>query len=350
MPAEAAPATAAAKPPVTSEPPTPEKGPAPEPAPPVVDWPAVAQHPALWPAETQLKTPVEFPISVEGKTSGATRIPAGANVKVVKIAPDSAEVAFAEYTAVVAFEQTSLAEQLEGVALMEPPPETAPVRKLEKPPEAAEAKPAGTQLSPQPNWQRDPGDERIGLIELIKVLNRNTVADKSPDVTEFPEITRGVTLMMPIREALVKLGLSPDLIPSKSPIPHPGIPFFYRSFPFKYALIGDPDDYFNIVYIITDADDHVVAIQFVCESPRSKLAAPKDEFLTYNFIVNRRKASTTLKVGCTVKKAGPDVLEINSWLYDERRGKTLEIDRLYLPNRIANFLRYVIEARLDLVE
>ncbi len=99
-----------------------------------------------------------------------------------------------------------------------------------------------------------------------------------------------------------------------------------------------------------DADDRVVGLQFVCENPSSKMYYPKEDFRTYNFINNRRKSSTTLKVGCEVTAVSDEVLMVESWLYDERRDKSLEIVRWYLPKRIANFLRHVIEARLDLAE
>ncbi|MCK9589433.1 MAG: hypothetical protein WC076_09685 [Terrimicrobiaceae bacterium] len=66
--------------------PTSENPPPPAtPPPPMLDWAEIATRPAQWPPQTQTKVPVDFPISVEGKRSGSTRIPAGANVKVVKI-------------------------------------------------------------------------------------------------------------------------------------------------------------------------------------------------------------------------------------------------------------------------
>ncbi|MCK9589432.1 MAG: hypothetical protein WC076_09680 [Terrimicrobiaceae bacterium] len=77
---------------------------------------------------------------------------------------------------------------------------------------------------------------------------------------------------------------------------------------------------------------------------------PQEDFLTCNFLLNRRKSATALKVGCEVTESGGGALLIEAWLFDERRDKCLEIVRLYLPKRIANFLRYVIESRLDLSE
>lgn len=318
--------------------------------PPVLDWAEIAGRPGRWPAQTRMKAPVDFPITVDGRRSGSTRVPAGTSVKVVKIAEDGVEVAYAEYSAKVALDQTTLAEQISA-----PPSESQvaePSPKPTQPPQAAApVKKDESLLVPQQNWQKPPGDDRAGLIELLKVLEHDTQADTSLQVTEHPEIYKGVKLMTPLREALAQLGLSKELVPSKIPMAHPGIPLFFRSFPCKYSLIGDPEDYFNLLYIITDGDDRVVGIQFVCENPRSsKMTLPKVEFLTYNYVLNRRKAATTLKVGCVVTKSSDDVLLIESWLFDVRRDKCLEIVRLYLPKRIADFLRHVTEVRLGLTE
>ena len=319
-----------------------------------LDWAEIASRPGRWPAQTRMKAPVDFPISVDGKKSGATRLPAGTSLKVVKIAEDGVEVAYAEYTAKVALDQTTLAEQISA-----PPSESQPVAhavepssKPAQPPQAAAAvKKDESLLIPQQNWQKPPGDDRSSLIELLKVLEHDSQADSSLQVTEHPEITKGVTLMMPLREALAQLGLSKELIPSKIPIVHPGIPLFYRSFPIKYSLIGDPEDYFNLLNMITDGDDRVVGIQFVCENPRSsKMTLPKVDFQTYNHSLNRRKAATTLKVGCVVSDSSDDVLLLESWLFDVKRDKCLEIVRLYLPKRIADFIRHVTEVRLGLAE
>ncbi|MEI8312968.1 MAG: hypothetical protein WCH98_19655, partial [Verrucomicrobiota bacterium] len=340
---------------VMPEPPQPEapadptgKNPLP-PAPPPpqnIDWAEIATRPARWPAQTRTKSAVDFPITVGGKRSGATRVPAGANVKVVKIMEDGVEIAFAEYSTTVALDQTTLGEQIEN-----PPAETQPVPQVPEriapaPKAPAPPKNDGASIVPQQKWKSPPGDGRSGLIELLKVLKHDSRADDSLEVGEHPEIYRGVTLMMPLRKALEQLGIGTDLIPSRVPVPHPGIPLYFRTFSCKYSLVGEPDDYFNVLNIVTDAEDCVVAIQFVCESPHSKMYFPKEEFQTYNFLLERKKASRALKVGCEVTPFSNDVLLVESWLFDDRHDKCLEIVRWYLPKRVANFLRYVIETRL----
>lgn len=326
----------------------------PAPAPPRnIDWAEIAIRPARWPTQTRTKVPVDFPITVDGKRSGATRVPAGANVKVVKILEDGVEVAFAEYSTKVDFDQTTVAEQV-----VSPPsrPEQAPQAPERPAPErpASTPKPTptpkieGAAIMPQQKWQSPPGDGRAALVELLKVLKHETRSDDSLLVAEHPEIYRGVTLMMPLRKALAQLGAGSELIPSRVPISHPGIPLYLRTFPCKSPLVGEPEDSFNVMNVVTDADDFVVALQFVCEYPRSKMSAPKEEYQTYNFLLERRKASRALKVGCDVSAAGNDVLLIESWLFDGRHDKCLEIVRWYLPKRVADFLRHVIETRLAL--
>jgi len=329
----------------------PASTPVPSEAPPTpkLDWAEIAASPERWPVQTRTRSPVDFPISVGGKLSGSTRVPPGTSVKVVKITEDGAEVAFSESSVKVDFDQTTLDEQLmNGESRPEPPTGGKSSGPAQAPKPAATPPKNDGSLVPQQNWCKAPGDERANLIELLKVLEHDSRADQSLEVAEHPEILRGVTLMMPVREAMTKLGVGRDLIPMKSAVPHPGIPLYFRTFPCKYSLVGEPEDYFNLLTIVTDADDRVVGIQFVCENPSSKMYAPKDDFLTYDFIHNRRKSATTLKVGCEVTAASDDVLLIESWLFDERRDKCLEIVRWYLPKRIGNFLRHVIEARLDL--
>ena len=294
-----------------------------------------------------MKTPVDIAIFVGGKRSGSVRIPPGTNVKVVKILEDGAEIAFAEYSAKVALDQTTLGEQIVNPSSDARPDPLVAERPAAAPKvETAAPSKSETALVPQQNWMNPSGDGRARLIELLKVLEHQTEADSSLEMTGHPEIYRGVTLMMPLRKALAQLGVSADLLPSRIPVAHPGIPLYVRPFPCKYSLVGEPDDYYNVLNILTDADDRVVGIQYVCESPRSKMYYPKEEFQTYNFLLDRQKASTSLKVGCQVTPFSNDVLQIESWLFDERQKKSLEIVRLYLPKRAANFLRHVIETRL----
>ena len=72
----------------------------------------IATRPARWPAQTQLKAAVDFPIFVGSKRSGSTRISAGTRVKVVKISEAGVDISFGEFTTMVALDQTTLGEQM----------------------------------------------------------------------------------------------------------------------------------------------------------------------------------------------------------------------------------------------
>lgn len=233
-------------------------------------------------------------------------------------------------------------------------PETIPKKTVDYAVRPAEAsRKRNNVMDPQKNWHMNPGAELTNSQELLKVLEPYTKPDSSLEVIEAPAIYGNVTLMMPLSEALVELGLAKELVPSKSPISHPGIPFFFRPFPNKYLLgagpkhLPDSENYFNLIYIITDAADRVVGIEFVCEAP-SNMKPPNTAFLTYNFVLNRRKAVTSLRVRCEVKPLRDDVLMIETWLIDMKYETCLEICRWYLPARVGNFLHHVVDKRLRL--
>jgi hypothetical protein len=123
---------------------SPQSGP---PPPQKLDWAEIATRPARWPAHTRTKIPVEFPITVGGQRSGSTRVPSGASVRVVKILEDGVEIAFAEYSTKVPFDQTTLAEQMGNGVSDSPadpavPDRAAPLPKVPAPPKANAGAPA----------------------------------------------------------------------------------------------------------------------------------------------------------------------------------------------------------------
>lgn len=357
---------------------TSELPPAPAPLPsPSLDWADIAKKPNRWPPQTRIKKPVDFPIVVGGRTSGSARAPEGTAVRVVKITGDGVEIAYGEFRAKIAVDQTTLDDQMmEAKTELGQKPQTEDLPrgpKLPKP-SPAPTQQAGKTMVPQTNWQLHVGSDLASSTELLKVIGPYTEADASLEVSQYPEIYRGVTLMMPLRDALKKLGLEKEAVPSKSPISHPGIPFFFRPFPNKLdpgagraddASFSDasrssadadsqafhlkPQEPFNLLYIVTDAADRVLGIEFVCESP-SILLASNTDFSTYNFVLNRRKMLTNLKVRCDMKRIRGDVLVIETRLIDEPRHKCLEIVRWYLPKRVANFIHHAIKAQLNLPE
>lgn len=229
-------------------------------------------------------------------------------------------------------------------------------------------------LAPQQNWWKRTGQEMVSCEELYKGLQPSTTSNSSLEISENPEIYKGVRLMMPLIEAVNILHLGTDLndknesanqegkkmtitpisclIPAKSPISHAGVPFFFRPFDLKKLPrmkrpTDGPDD-FNLLYIITDAADRVVGIMFLCETPHS-METPNTDFLTFNFILNRKKITRDLKVRFELNSLNQStLLVVDTWLIDDKKGKCLEIVRWYLPARIGNFIRHVLEIKLGL--
>lgn len=314
--------------------------------PPNPDWGRIAGNPESWPENTRLKVPVDFPITIGGKTSGATRVQPGTTVKVLKILPEGVDVGFAESSVRLEVEKTTLPEQLSEARDRQEKKPTEP--RVPEPSPSAPPQSKATSIAPRPKWENPPAGERMNLIELLRAIEHETQPDGSLEVADFPEIYKGVTLLMPLPEALKKLGLSRESIPSKTPVSHPGIPFYFRSFPAKYALVDEPEDFFSQICILTDAEDRVVGIQLECDNPHSKYGPVEEDFLTYNFVLNRKKTVTKLKAGCTTTPSGAGLLVVETRLVDESRNKTLEIVRWYLPKKVANFLRHVTETRLGL--
>ena len=230
-------------------------------------------------------------------------------------------------------------------------------------------------LVPQSGYLSTMGADRVASLELYDAIKPELVPKSrfkassevppngSLEISEFPEILNGVTLMMPLKEALKKLELTKQLLPPKSTVSYPGIPFYFRPFQNKRDSDGkaivppaapgsghygdDPSIWFNLIFIVTDNADRVVGIEFVCETPKSQ-HPPDKNLLSYNYVLNRRKVASSLGVRREVNKSNTETLLIETWLSDYRAGKGLEIVKWYVPTRITNFMRYVIKTRLNL--
>ena len=159
--------------------------------------------------------------------------------------------------------------------------------------------PAFTELTLPPRWNSSLGSGIEAMRELLGVISPFCNPDGSIKIEKYPEIKGGVTLMMPLNEALAKLQIN-QMIPAKQAIAFPGIPFYYRIF------TNPARDGFNLVYVITDGADRVVALQYVNETPKENTwlgpgteHVPKN-ILTYNFINSRKRATRTLEVQTAV--------------------------------------------------
>ena len=112
------------------------------------------------------------------------------------------------------------------------------------------------------------------------------------------DIYKGVTYLMPFKEAAEKLGLKTSLV-SRNTISCPGFP---RNSLYFYTFSGQFDGGFNIMNVVVDKADQVVSIQLVSETPTKGLfervdwSGPDKGWRTYNFVNYRNKAVKKLKI------------------------------------------------------
>ncbi len=106
--------------------PTPTPTPTPEPTPEEIDAVAwLLENPERQPATLVLRQATSFPAMYEGKVVGKVQVPAGAEVKIVAISPESVEVRFREGTLELPYEATNLRESA-AAEMAKPPPTPAP--------------------------------------------------------------------------------------------------------------------------------------------------------------------------------------------------------------------------------
>lgn len=227
-----------------------------------------------------------------------------------------------------------------------------------------------TGLALDNGWASPMHGGSAAMKELASLLS--PFARPSPNVAPAPEVEiyQGVTYLMPFVEAKQKLGLKQTMVP-KNKVITAGFP---KDSLFHYAFDGIFDGGFNKLYLVTDKADQVVAVQLVCESPRRDMVrdihtAP--DWSMYNFINNRRKATTRLWVdhqthflrtgswrqyrkvsGYSHPEGKETVIRIDSVLMDpdspngtNYRGqewKLLEVSQLYLPKPLMELMMHYI--------
>jgi sulfatase modifying factor 1 len=209
------------------------------------------------------------------------------------------------------------------------------------------------EMQPQSAYWSKMGDEETYCSELFRLLKDVTTPDPDLIVTRFPEIYSGVHLMDPLKKALKKLGLDDQLCPPASPMVSRGVPFYFR--PFKLAekarhevSVHGGDD-FSHLYLLTDGNDMVIGVHFVCLAPESR-QEPNTDFFYFDFPLSKKRSSTITRVRWETENTG-DMLILKGWhVHIKDRGRCLEFNRWHLPKRVANFIRYVLELKLGIAE
>lgn len=207
-------------------------------------------------------------------------------------------------------------------------------------------------LQPQPAYWSKIDAEETYCSELYRLLKNVTKPDPSLVVTHFPEIYSGVRFMEPLKEALVKLGLEDNLCPPPSPMVSRGVPFYFRPFKLgskaKHEMSVGGGDEFSHIYVLTDGSDRVVGIHLVCLAPKST-HQPNTDFFYFDFPLSKRRSSTVTRVRWEVEDA-EDNLVLKAWHINIRDGgRCQELSEWYLPKRVANFIRYVLDVKLGVV-
>jgi hypothetical protein len=168
--------------------------------------------------------------------------------------------------------------------------------------------------------------------ELGRLLS--PFAKPAPTMNPFPtlEIYSGVTYLMPYEAAKKVLGLNQKVIP-KNKMACPGFPKDSFS---HYAFDGVFEGHFNKLYLVVDKADQVVAVQLVAESPNRDLVQSvyrEPEWVTYNFVNVRSKASSTVWVDHEVRFFEPAFAGSNKW-------RELRADQTgFMPSSQVNLIR-----------
>lgn len=231
---------------------------------------------------------------------------------------------------------------------------------------------AGT-LSLDNGWLGPVNGGSTATKELGALLSPLASPSANTSSADGLEIFQGVTYLMPLGEAKTKLNLTQNIVP-KNKIVTGGFP---KDSCFYHAFDGIYEGGYNKLYLITDKAEQVLAVQLVAESPRRDMAerfsSPTD-WSYYNFITNRRKATTKTWVrhetyfptafgGKAVWRkfqsnssfgqlAGNEtVLRIDTVLFDpdlDRYGmkgtdqRFLEVSRIYLPKPFIELMLHCV--------
>lgn len=240
---------------------------------------------------------------------------------------------------------------------------------------SAEEKPeASIDLEPQPVWHSTMATDLGACKELYALLRPKAEPNGSLTATEQLEIFGGVWFMMSLDDAIKQLGLDGTMRPARSPIVHPGIPFYFRPFSTSkvsnevalrigFSSVGAPERrQWDLVYLITDNQERVVSVLLVSLAPKHPVVnASESEYLFFNHPLSKRRSSTITTVWLREDETD-DVIEID-FVHKATRGtsnystsnylrdtKVLEENRWFVPKRLAEFLVYVLEIKLGLAK
>ncbi len=153
------------------------------------------------------------------------------------------------------------------------------------------------------------------------------------------DIYHGVRYLMEAGQAARILGVSGS-IPSTAKVATPGFPRDGLSY---IAYDGNFEKHYNRVYLVTDAGDKVVCIQFVDEHPTSGGGGANGDWNTYNFVNTRLRASAAIGVRNESRREG-DIIHIDT--HAHQRGREFENTKLLIPIPFARLILHCIDVGL----
>lgn len=191
-------------------------------------------------------------------------------------------------------------------------------------------------------WQQGLKGGSGVLDDMYKIFN--PYGQPELDLTPHPSITiyKNVTYLMPLNKALEKLSIS-NKLSSKNALNNTAFPassFYYYSYPGRY------EGKFNLLLLVTDTSNQIVAIQLVEETPKDQendwdvswWVRWKTLNRLFNIIQMRTKASSNVTIFYRIENAN-GVYKVYTRLVDNS-GKSKENVCLYIPQPLVNLVLY----------
>lgn len=220
-----------------------------------------------------------------------------------------------------------------------PAPEHAPVVSTPAKPVKEDGPP---KLTFRTNWSAktamSAGGGSATMEDLRRLLGPHGKA--SPDIAEIGpvEIYSGVTYLMPMRDALSRLGVERQLA-SKTKIACAGFPdgVYYTAFD------GQFEGHYNRLYVITDSRDQVAGVHMVDESPvRGIREGESGNWRTFNFVNARVKSKAYLHIQHHAERRGK-MVRMHGELYDPQKGKYVETNHTILPQPLVDAILHCVQ-------
>jgi hypothetical protein len=199
--------------------------------------------------------------------------------------------------------------------------------------------PAPVGIVMQRDWDSPVQEGDLIVDELHNELSRFGRAARNLSPAPGLDIYRGVSYLMPLRQALKVLQITVH-VSAKHMVICPGFP--HRTLvAYSFSYLEEPG--FNEIHLVADKADQVVAIQLYAAQGKdvSGRDLQKDrKFRVYDFINSRARALTTAEVGHRTQ--GQGIIQLESDFRDPT-GKVYRFTRLFLPKPLVELILFRIE-------